>query len=641
MSKTNLLSLVFIFCVFSTAAQTDTVRGQVDPVVVTANKYEQRQSTTGKVITVISKEQLTKNNGKSLSQVLNEQAGLVINGSLNNAGSVQTVYMRGASSGRTLILLDGIPVNDPSMINNEFDLNLFSLDNVDRIEICKGAQSTLYGSDAIAGVINIITVNADPKKALNLKTSLSGGSLGTFKANTQVYGKKGKFNYAARYTRLTTNGFSAAYDSTGNKDYDRDEYKGNMANAQVKFQATDQLSFRSFLMYSQYKAAIDAGVFADEKDYNINNNNLSTGAGFNFKKDFLSITGNYQYSQVKRTYLNDSNFKSNTIFENNRYYGKTQFVELYAAISLGSGFTFLQGADYRYSSYNQQYSSVSIYGPYSSAFNDTSLSQSGLYGSLNYLSSNKKFTVEMGGRINTHSRYGNNNTYTFNPSFALSKRVRILGSIASGFKAPTLYQLSINNLLSPEKSVNYEAGLQYQQNKVNTRLVYFDRHINNGIDYNYITYQYFNYIKQLVRGIEYEVSADVTKRFNVNANYTYLQSKETTQNRITNKDTITYKYLLRRPKHNINITAGWQATDALFISLTGKYVSSRYDVGGYAKKDVQLSNYFIAGANASYTLNKNFTLFANAQNITNKKFFDVRGYNSIPAIVNVGLTANW
>ena len=641
MSKTNLLSLVFIFCVFSAAAQTDTVRGQVDPVVVTANKYEQRQSTTGKVITVLSKEQLIKNNGKSLSQVLNEQVGLVINGSLNNAGSVQTVYMRGASSGRTLILLDGIPVNDPSMINNEFDLNLFSLDNVERIEICKGAQSTLYGSDALAGVINIITVNADPKKALNIKTSLSGGSLGTFKANTQVYGKKGKFNYAARYTRLTTNGFSAAYDSTGSKDYDRDEYKGNMVNAQVKFQATDQLSFRSFLMYSQYKAAIDAGVFADEKDYNINNNNLSTGAGFNFKKDFLSLTGTYQYSQVKRTYLNDSNFKSNTIFENNRYFGKTQFVELYAAITLGSGFTFLQGADYRYSSYNQQYASISIYGPYSSTFNDTSFSQSGLYGSLNYLSSNKKFTIELGGRINTHSRYGNNNTYTFNPSFALNKRIRILGSIASGFKAPTLYQLSINNLLSPEKSINYEAGFQYQYSKINSRLVYFDRHINNGIDYNYITYQYFNYIKQLVRGIEYEVSADVTRRLNINANYTYLQSKETTQNRITNKDTITYKYLLRRPKHNINITAGWQATDELFISLTGKYVSSRYDVGGYAKKDVQLGNYFIAGANASYTLNKNFTLFANAQNITNKKFFDVRGYNSIPAIVNVGLTATW
>ena len=641
MSKTNLLITLFICCAFITSAQTDTLKGRVDPVIVTANKYEQKQSTTGKVITVISKEQLSQSNGKTLSQVLNEQAGLVINGALNNYGSVQTVYMRGAASGRTLILLDGIPVNDPSMINNEFDLNLFSLDNVERIEICKGAQSTLYGSDAIAGVINVITVNAEAKKALNLKASLSGGSLGTFKANTQVYGKKGKFDYSARYTRLTTNGFSAAYDSTGNKDFDKDEYRGNMANAQVKFQATDQLSFRSFLMYSQYKAAIDAGVFADEKDYNINNNNFSTGAGFNFKKDFLTLAGTYQYSQVNRTYLNDSSFKTSTIFEDNQYFGKTQFVELYAAINLGSGFTLLQGADFRYSSYNQQYKSVSIYGPYSSAFNDTSLTQSGLYGSLNYIGQNKRFTVEMGGRINTHSRYGNNNTYTFNPAYALSKQVRVFGSIASGFKAPTLYQLSINSLLSPEKSTNYEGGVQYLHKKINSRLVYFNRHINNGIDYNYITYKYFNYIKQVVQGIEYEVSAELGSVINLTANYTYLHPKETTQNRITNKDTLTYNYLLRRPNHNMNLTLGWQATPALYISLAGKYVSSRFDVGGYAKKDVQLDHYFIAGANASYLLNKHFTFFANAQNFTNKKFFDVRGYNSIPAIINAGITANW
>ena len=77
--------------------------------------------------------------------------------------------MRGASSGRTLILLDGIPVSDPSMINNEFDLNLFSINDIERIEICKGAQSTLYGSDAIAGVINIITVKKDVNKPFNVK----------------------------------------------------------------------------------------------------------------------------------------------------------------------------------------------------------------------------------------------------------------------------------------------------------------------------------------------------------------------------------------------------------------------------------------------------------------------------------------
>src|SRR5215212_5802568 len=116
--------------------QNDSVKTTVlDDVTITANKIEQKQSSTGKVISIITKEQIEKSAGKTVSQLLNEQAGITINGALNNAGSVQTIFMRGASSGRTLLLMDGIPVNDPSMINNEFDLNLFSINDVERIEI--------------------------------------------------------------------------------------------------------------------------------------------------------------------------------------------------------------------------------------------------------------------------------------------------------------------------------------------------------------------------------------------------------------------------------------------------------------------------------------------------------------------------
>ena len=118
-------------------AQKDTTTSKVlDEVVVTANKQEQKQSTTGKVITVITKAQIEKSTGKTVAQLLNEQAGITINGAYNNAGSVQTIFMRGGSAGRTLVLMDGIPVNDPSQINNDFDLNLFSITDVERIEIC-------------------------------------------------------------------------------------------------------------------------------------------------------------------------------------------------------------------------------------------------------------------------------------------------------------------------------------------------------------------------------------------------------------------------------------------------------------------------------------------------------------------------
>jgi vitamin B12 transporter len=264
MSKTFTLPAALLFCSIA-FAQKDTVRTTIlDEVIVTANKTEQKQSTTGKVITVITKAQIEKSSGKTVAQLLNEQAGITINGALSNAGAVQTVFMRGAAAGRTLILMDGIPVNDPSQITNDFDLNFFSINDVERIEICKGAQSTLYGSDAIAGVINIITTKSNITKPINVKATVTGGSFGTLKTNLQVYGKADKFTYTARYARLQSAGFSAAYDSTGTKNFDNDAYLGNTVNGAVQYQAGKQFLLKAFTQYSEYKAGIDASAFTDK-----------------------------------------------------------------------------------------------------------------------------------------------------------------------------------------------------------------------------------------------------------------------------------------------------------------------------------------------------------------------------------------
>lgn len=641
MSKTFTL-LATLLTGSTVLAQKDSLPTRtLDEVVVTANKLEQKQSSTGKVITVITKAQIEKSNGKTVAQLLNEQAGITINGALNNAGSVQTVYVRGASAGRTLILMDGIPLNDPSTITTDFDLNLFSINDVERIEVCKGAQSTLYGSDAIAGVINIITVKKDVQKAFNIKTTLSQGTLGTSRNNVQVYGKKDKLTYTARYARLTTNGFSSAYDSTGKNNFDNDTYDGTVTNAQLVYQVTPALALKTFAMYSKYDAGIDAAVFVDDKDYYIHNKSFITGTGFIYKKGAVTLNGTYQYSELTRNYHNDSLDKTSTIFEDNTYFGKSQFVELYAGTQLGKGFTLLTGLDYRYNSYNQGYYSVSSFGPYSSTFRDTSMNQKAVYASMIYNSPDKKLNIELGGRYNDHSRYGSNSTYTFNPSYTINKDLRVFASASSGFKAPSLYQLSINDKLDAEKSVNYEAGVSLQQKSFSTRLVYFNRRINNGIDYNYITFKYFNYIKQVVNGIELEATVTPVEKFNITANYTYLASEEVTQNRVTVKDTVTYNYLLRRPKHSLNLTAGVDLAKGLYVSVSGKYASKRYDVGGYKKADVSLDSYFIMGAYADYTLNAHVKFFADAQNLTNKKFFEVRGFNSIPFLFNAGVTFNW
>jgi vitamin B12 transporter len=628
-------------------AQKDSVKTAIlDEVTITANKIEQKQSSTGKVVSIIGKDKIEKSVGKTVSQLLNEQVGINIIGSLNNAGSVQALYMRGASSGRTLILLDGIPVNDPSNINNEFDLNLLSLNDVERIEICRGAQSTLYGSDAVAGVINIITDKKNIDKAINIKATAAAGNYGTFKENIQLFGNLKGLSYTTRYAKLDTKGFSSAYDKNNTGTFDKDAYHGDVANATLRYDFSKHFAAKTYLQYSRYKAGVDAGVYTDDKDFIIKNRSIGAGAGLELKYDILNITANYRYSDVLRKYFNDSTDNPGYLSRDD-YFGKTQFVELYGNIKLHKNVSLLVGGDYRYNAINQenfgtypasQWGPAGTYGSYVKS----NMNQSSLYASVIVNALQQKLHVEIGGRYNHHSKYGSNSTYTFNPSYNISNSVRLFGSIASSFKAPTLYQLfstSGEPTLKPETSVNYEGGVQYKNKLLNTRLVYFNRDIKNGLDFNYLTYLYFNFNKQNVSGIELEATLQPTDKLNISANYSFIRASETTQSRENFNDT-TYKYVLRRPKNMFNINAGYQFTKALYASISGKYVSSRYDVGGYMAKDQKLDAYFILNAYAEYQALSDLKFFADFQNITNKKFFDVAGYNSIPFIFTAGITVH-
>jgi vitamin B12 transporter len=626
-------------------AQDSTIK-VLDEAVVTATRFEQKQSATGKVVTVITKEQIEKSSGKTVAQVLNEQAGLTIAGAYNTLGSVPTTFMRGASTGRTLILLDGIPVNDPSMINSEFDLNMFSINDVERIEVCKGAQSTLYGSDAIAGVINIITVKKDISKPFNIKATAAFGNKNTMRDNMQIYGKVKKLTYTTRFAKLRTDGFSSAYDNSGKNSFERDGYDGSSINGALQYQLLSSLSVRTFIQHSRYKADIDGGIFTDDKDYTIRNTNLSTGAGLNFKKGIVNVTGNYQYGELQRNYRNDSMHVSGfSKFESNRYNGRTQFAELYGNVKAATWLTILAGFDYRWSNMNQQYLSISSFGPYASSFPDTSLHQTSFYGSLFFTTPDQKLNVEAGVRSNNHSKYGSNATYSFNPSFSFTKNFRMFGSIATGFKSPSIYQLldafSGNPDLKAEESTNYEIGVQQRHERISSRIVYFQREIRNGIDYNYVSFQYFNFVDQKVKGLEVEVTAKPFQKLDITANYTLLDAKEITQSRKSVNDT-SYKYLLRRPKHSFNVTVACQFTPELYVSVSGKSVGKRYDVGGYQADDILMKGFFLLGAYAEYKLKgDHIKLFADAQNITDKKFFDIRGYTAIPLLISGGVTFNW
>jgi len=645
MKKGIFIAAAVIFSSYA-QAQKDTTIKTLDEVVVTATKSEVKQSQTGKVVDVITQEQLQKSFGKSLGEVLNEQPGMIINGADNNLGTNQTVYTQGASAGNTLILLDGIPLYDASGITSEFDLNNFALDNIERIEILKGAQSTLYGSDAVAGVINIISKKGNGKP-FNFNINHSMGSYHTYNDAVSISGTNGNGQtYFVSYNKIYSQGFSSAYDSTGKNNFDKDGFNQDVFQLNYSFKPFKKTFVRLFGKYNDNHADLDAGAFIDDKDYTSHNDNIITGTSIYYKLNKGFIRLQYNYNRFNRSFIDDSLYTN--IFENyskGKYYGTSNYGELYTNLNLSKNIEFLAGIDYNENSTTQSYLVIPDYGfpslPISA--DSAKTNQVSAYASF-ILKTNNGLHTEIGGRWNHHNIYGSNFTYSFNPFYLIYSRYKIYANISSGYHVPSLYQLYSqygNRNLKPEVSTNYEAGAQYFSDKVNARVTGFVRGIKD-VFYFYtdpVTYssKYINADKQNDYGIETEATINFCKKLSASVNYTYVDGKISTKD-FTGKDT-SYFNLYKRPKNVLNISLNLQATNALFISAKLKTVSEAFEPQ-YNGPSYKLKGYYTLGVYGQYRFNKMFNIFADFQNITDQKYFVTRGFTTKGFNFNAGAKMN-
>jgi vitamin B12 transporter len=618
------------------SAQDTTV---LENVIVSANKFSTKTTETGKVVVVISRQDIEKAGSRDLSQVITELGGVFINGYTNNPGKEKNIYLRGAKVEHTLITVDGIPVYDASGIGSNFDIRYFPIDNVEKVEILKGSQGTLYGSDAIAGVINIITKKGGSKPTLNLNAHY--GSFHTRRAGINYSGTKERFSYSLGYNHWSSDGFSEAKKPEGStEEFDKDGYSQNNVQANFGYKASDQINILPFVRYSNNKGDLDQDAFTDEKDFTYEARNLQAGIKNSFRINKSQLNLIYQFQHIQRNYLDDSgSVNGYFIYNKSQYIAREHFAELIAVIPF-ENFRLTAGGDFRRSNTDFEAIQKNIFSPdiETPAYSGDSVQQDqkSFYASLNY--NINSFNFEVGGRFNDHSAYGNNFAYNINPSYLINNRLKVYSNISSGYKVPSLYQLFSeygNKDLQPEVSMNFEAGMQYflKDKRSAFRAGVFKREVKDVIAFFFdpATFQsrYINQDKQDDKGLEVDAKLFFGNKFTITALYSYVDGE--IQTRQNGKDT-TYFNLLRRPQSILNVSFGAQLTPKLYLSTQLNAVGNSHDVyfdpATFQTSAIDLKNYVILNVYAEYNILKQLKIFTDFRNVTDSDYSDIYGYNT-------------
>jgi vitamin B12 transporter len=577
--KAVLLVTVLAASRLSYAQQEDTTRSvELRPVTISGTRSEKDPMNVGRSITVISGEQIKNSGANSVAEILSQQEGIYIVGTGQNPGAMQSIFTRGANSNQTNILMDGVKISDPSSADNSIDLSEVSLATIDRIEIVRGSHSTLYGSSAIGGVINIVT-KKNQTPGLHADIDLKAG---TFGSGTSLFGENVGLNYTCKngfylnagFYNTSVKGLNATIDTVLNPDnykhthLDKDGFKKTDAFAKLGYRNVKWDVFASYKNVNQ-RTDIDKGAYTDDDNYTTRfQRNLATyGATYKINEKFrLSYIGGM--TDLKHVFTDDSS-KINTVgkFDGTYYAGsyKAEVVnnELQANFKLKGISGVVGGGSFNEKMTFSSYYYSNVYGIYESRIDlDTLKINAGTTNEFAHIDMDgsiineryNAFNIGLGIRNTQHSLFGNNLTYEINPSLKVAEGGLLFASYSTGFNAPSLYQLYSpdkdyasgitrgNRTLKPETSVSWEFGFKQKVNdNITYSISFFKTVVQNSIDYVYLwngskkidslkygDYHgdtYVNIGKQTNQGVEIALHSKVSKNLWINGNLSLISGK--------------------------------------------------------------------------------------------------------------------
>lgn len=625
-------SAAFALAVSSFSAQviSDT-NAEIEEVLVSASLMPITASRSANAVTVIDRAQLRNRATVSLSNILRDVPGFSVS-QVGVLGSQTQIRVRGAEANHLLVTIDGVEANDPSQ-GDEFSWGTLTASDIERIEIIRGPQSSLRGSDAVAGVVNIITRSAE-KSSVGL--FLESGSWATHHSGFNIGHKQGDFDIRFGLSHIESAGDNIA--RTGDEN---DGYRNTTYNIRSGLKLSDQMDIsfaaRESDGMNQFDADNDFDGLIEDQD-RVSEFENST---MRFQGDYSSKDGTWQHKVLISQSKSD-----NTAFADKAKGNVTASTK--DQIQYIGSFTWDQGAQNvaalveREEEDWMQRGEITwgVYDPNQDRERDTDSV------AVEYRTDiNDHLTLAASARHDDNSEFDSAKTYRAEAIYQLTEAIRLRGAVGTAVKNPTFterfgfYTNFIGNPnLIPEESTSWELGADQliMGGALTLSLTIFEAELENEIDgfvYDPATFAYTsNNINGTSerKGAELSAVGNISESMSLSAAYTYTDS--------TGDDAVRE---VRRPRHIASLNLGWQAAHNLRLNTNIQFTGEQTDVYfppfPEPSQVVALSNHTLVNINLNYSATEKFEMYLKLENALNENYEEVFGYQTLGFGATLGL----
>ena len=593
------LTLICLFLITPSASAEEKVK--LDEIVIKATRMEEPIGETTSGVTLITREDIQKMNVEFVPDVFRKlpELHVIQNG---GTGKVASVLLRGGSSSHTLVMIDGIRVN--STTTGSFDFSGITVADIERIEIVKGPQSTIYGSEAMAGVINIITKKGEDTPKANV--SFEAGSFGTYNPSLTVSGMYKTLDYRLTGNYFSTDGISAAKNGT-----EKDGYRNASVSGKFGIKPLEKVEIEITGRYSYDRSELDGFDFFESKAIAVDDLNyvqrghhaFLSGKGMLHLSDMWDQTISVSRARDSLTFRDPD-----TAFNNAETVTAINTIDWQHVFSPAEYYSIVAGLEYREEK-----------GENPGNF-DESLDNYALYLSNKLKLFRKALVVTAGARYDDRDISGTKATYRFGAVYTIPHvEASIRANYGTGFRAPALNELFFpiygNRNLKPEEITSWEAGISQNlfEGRLQCSIIYFDQEYENLIWTNPKTFTADNIIDARIKGIEASLFAEVSSLLKIRTGYTYLDTE----------DRKTGKQLPLRPQDKVTLAVDLSNKD---YSLVADYtfIGERFD----SSVKRTLSSYSVINLSSSFRLSKVVTLFARGENLFDEKYEEIGSFGT-------------